>query len=391
MLSEMPHVVQISFFVDPRGREPSRLLQDWPTLTDVAEAAQRGDVRVSVVQASSHTERLTCNGVDYHFFAADPAAQTVASTRGLDTLIHSLEADVFHVHGLGFPADVGALANIAPDTPILLQDHADRPPRIWRRRAWRRAFALASGVAFCARQQSEPWTAAGLIGGGTEIYEVAESSSRFKPGQQAQARARTPLRGDPCLLWVGHLNANKDPLTVLDGVSEAVRELPGLQLWCCFGSAPLRAQVTGRIERDPRLTGRVHLLGAIPHAEIELFMRAADFFVQGSHREGSGYSLLEALACGLPPVVTDIPSFRSLTGEGAVGRLWPCGDAGALSEALLSIASQPRAPLRTQVRAHFDRSLSFDALGRTLAETYQRVRNHKPGLVRTDRLRRAPV
>ena len=386
MRNERLHVVQISFFVDPQHRAPSRLLRDWPTLVDVAEAAQRGGVRVSVVQACSHSERLTCNGVEYHFFAADPAAKTVASTKGLDTLIHSLEADVFHVHGLGFPADVEVLADMALDTPILVQDHADRLPRIWRRGAWRRAFALASGVAFCAREQGEPWRAAGLIGAGTQIYEIPESSSRFNPGQQAEARARTPLTGDPCLLWVGHLNANKDPLTVLDGVSEAVRELPGLQLWCCFGSAPLRAQVMRRIERDPRLTGRVHLLGSIPHAEIESFMRAADFFVQGSRREGSGYALLEALACGLPPVVTDIPSFRSLTADGSVGRLWSCGDARGLSAALLSIASQPREPLRTQVRAHFDRALSFDALGRALAETYQRL---KPGLLRRDHRRQA--
>ncbi|MFL6604186.1 MAG: glycosyltransferase family 4 protein [Steroidobacteraceae bacterium] len=389
MLNETPHVVQISFFVDPQRRAPTRLLRDWPTLVDVAESAQRGGVRVSVVQACSHTEKLTCNGVDYHFFAADPTASTVGTTKGLDRLIHSLKADVFHVHGLGFPADVGALADIAPDTPILLQDHADRMPRIWRRRAARRAFALASGVAFCAREQSEPWRAAGLIGQATEIYEIAESSSRFQPGHQAEARARTALTGDPCLLWVGHLNANKDPLTVLDGVSEAVRKLPDLQLWCCFGTAPMRTQVIRRIERDPRLTGRVHLLGRIAHAEIESFMRAADIFVQGSHREGSGYALLEALACGLAPVVTDIPSFRSLTGQGAVGRLWPCGDAHELSNSLLCMASQPRAALRAEVRAHFDRGLSFDALGRRLAETYQRLLNHQPGLVRAQRLRPA--
>ena len=45
-------------------------------------------------------------------------------------------------------------------------------------------------------------------------------------------------------------------------------------------------------------------------------MQAADLFVLGSHREGSGYSLIEALACGLPPVVTDIHAFRTLTGCG---------------------------------------------------------------------------
>ena len=83
-------------------------------------------------------------------------------------------------------------------------------------------------------------------------------------------------------------------------------------------------------------------------------MRAADLFVLGSHREGSGYSLIEALACGLPPVVTDIPSFRSLTGGGAVGKLWPCDDPRALCEALVGARFDPAT--RAAVRAHFDRS-----------------------------------
>ncbi len=65
-------------------------------------------------------------------------------------------------------------------------------------------------------------------------------------------------------------------------------------------------------------------------------MRAADLFVLGSHREGSSFALIEALATGLTPVVTDIPSLRALTGNGAVGALWPCGDAGALDDALRS-------------------------------------------------------
>jgi glycosyltransferase involved in cell wall biosynthesis len=368
------HVAQISFFVDPQRRAPPQLLRDWPTLVDVAEATQQAGARVSVVQACAQSERLTRNSVDYHFFTADLAAATVANTKGLQKLIGDLQADVFHVHGLGFPRDVTVLASMIPHVPILLQDHADRPPRIWRRRPWRRAFASVAGVAFCAMEQSRPWRSAGLIGKATPIYEITESSSRFTPGEQSQARAKTQLRGDPCLLWVGHLNSNKDPLTVLSGVSAAARELPDLQLWCCFGSAPLRAQVAHQIEADPRLKGRVHLLGAVAHPEIELLMRAADFFVQGSHHEGRGYALLEALACGLPPVVTDIPSFRTLTGDGAVGRLWPCGNAQAFAAALLSTAAQPRESLRARVREHFDRFLSFEALGRTLTQAYGQLR-----------------
>jgi glycosyltransferase involved in cell wall biosynthesis len=167
-------------------------------------------------------------------------------------------------------------------------------------------------------------------------------------------------------------------LTVLAGVSEAARELPDLQLWCCFGTAPLLRRVQRRIEADPALRGRVHLLGRVSHERIEQLMRAADAFVLGSHREGSGYSLIEALACGLAPVVTDIPSFRALTGAGAVGMLWQPGNPRSLHDALLSLRARAGAGLGVDVRAHFDRELSFDALGRKLAAAYADLveRNH---------------
>ncbi len=355
-------VVQVGFEVDRLGREPERLLEEWPTLVEVAEAARQAGVQVSVVQAGPRAQTLSRNGVGYHFFpnGADAPA-----------LIGSLHPDVIHVHGLGFPREVLGLAARLPAVPILLQDHASRPPRWWQRPVHRRAFAAAAGVVFCARAQGWPFEEAGLIEGGTAIGVIPESTSRFTPGAHEQARARSGLEGHPCLLWVGHLSANKDPLTVLEGVSRAAAALPDLRLWCCFGQAPLAQAVAARIEADDRLRGRVHLLGRRPHAQIESLMQAADVFVSGSHREGSGYALIEALACGLPPLVTDIPSFRALTADGAVGRLWGCGDAQSLADALRGIASEIGPALRTSVREHFERELSPAALGRRWEETYR--------------------
>jgi glycosyltransferase involved in cell wall biosynthesis len=95
--------------------------------------------------------------------------------------------------------------------------------------------------------------------------------------------------------------------------------------------------------------------------------------VLGSHRESTGYALIEALACGVSPVVTDIPSFRALTGAGAVGGLWPCGDSQALSEALQAVAARADANTRSAVREHFERELSFTALGAKLVAMYRDV------------------
>jgi len=364
------HVAHLGFFNDPMERAPQELLRAWPTLVDVAEAACGAGVRVSVVQASVHRAALEHHGVHYHFlpFAAGPRRGDMAP---LARLLRELAPDVLHVHGLDFCREVLTLAALVPELPLVLQDHASGPPRIWRRPLWRRAFARARGIAFCAAAQATPFARAGLLGPDTRIYAIPESTSRFSPGDRREARRSTGIDGEPALLWVGHLDANKDPLTVLDAVSAAVRTLPQLKLWCCFGVAPLRDRVERRIAGDERLRGRVRLLGQVPHTHIEPLMRAADLFVLGSHREGSGYALLEALACALPPVVTDIPSFRALTGAGAVGRLWPCDDAPALAMALQAAARDTGSDARRAVRAHFEQELSSAALGRKLAAMYQ--------------------
>jgi glycosyltransferase involved in cell wall biosynthesis len=377
----MLHVAQISFLTDPLRRAPARLLADWPSLVDIAEAAARANIRVSVVQACAHSQLIMRNGVHYHFLpfgrGAAPfghGAAERASRGAFAELLRTLAPDVLHVHGLGFARDVLALRAAAPGIPILLQDHASRPPRWWRRPLWRRAFAAASGISFCALEQAEPFTGAGLIAAPTKLYEIPESTSRFAPGKPAAIRRGSEVVGYPAVLWVGHLDANKDPLTVLEGIREAARSLPQLQLWCCFGRAPLLRAVQRRIAVDPLLRDRVRLLGRVLHSQVEQLMRTADVFVLGSHHEGSGYSLIEALACGLPPVVTDIPSFRSLTGGGKVGALWKTGDARQLCARLLAVAAQPRAQLRAAARAHFDRELSFEAVGRKLAAAYHDLR-----------------
>jgi glycosyltransferase involved in cell wall biosynthesis len=370
-----PHVVQIGFFNDPQRRDPAQLLDAWSTLADVAEAAAGRGVTVSVVQACAQQARLRRNGVGYYFqpFAAAASAQAEAE---LTELLRELAPEVLHVHGLDFHRDVAALAARMPGVPIVLQDHASRPPRPWRRMRWRRGLAHASGIAFCAREQARAFVSAGLVGAHTLVYEIPESTSRFAPGDQREARRLTGVQGDPALLWVGHLDANKDPLSVLKGVSVAASALPGLRLYCCFASAPLLKPVRERIASDPTLRERVTLLGRVPHERVEQLMRAADIFVLGSHREGSGYSLIEALACGLPPVVTDIPSFRSLTGAGAVGALWPCSDARSLAAALHAVAARVGVETRAAVRAHFERELSFDSLGAKLLAMYQDVIEH---------------
>lgn len=365
------HVAQINFIPPPATWAPDEVFHHWPSLPNVAEAVHGSGTRVSVIQLASRDAHVTRHGVDYRFASIAHAHRPSERGRLVARWLQSLDVDVIHVNGLGFADETFALARRMPGVPIVLQDHANRPPRWWQRGSWRRSHRVVSGVAFTAIEQARPFFDAGLFDASIPLFEIPESSSRFTLGSRARARSETGLHGDPCVLWVGHLNSNKDPLTMLDGVAQAVARLPGLQLWCVFGNAPLMDDVRQRIEHDVRLAGRVHLVGKVDHAHIERLMRAADIYVSASHVEGSGYALLEAMACGVMPVVTDIPSFRAFTADGTVGRLWPRGDASALAASLVHAATN--GVPREHVRAHFDATLSFDVVGRLWSRAYAQL------------------
>jgi glycosyltransferase involved in cell wall biosynthesis len=363
------HVAQINFVPVPNGIANAEVFDHWQSLTDIAEAAAGADTRVSVIQAAASDQYIERHGIGYHFTHSGADETLNRRADRLAGRLQEIDADVLHVHGLDFAEDAFAISRRLPGLPILLQDHANRPPHWWRRPQSRRWYRVASGVAFTATELATPFIRTGLLHPDSNVFAIPESTCRFTRGSRARARAETGLHGDPCLLWVGHLSAGKDPLTVLDGVARAAEAMPGLQLWCVFGNAPLLPDVQRRIQRDSHLAGRVHLLGKVPHERIEWLMRAADLFVSGSHRESCGYALLEALACGVTPVVTDIPSFRALAG--AVSQLWHPGNSDGLAEALVRAVANRPSPER--IRAHFDSTLSPDALGRKWAEAYATV------------------
>lgn len=371
------HVAQINFLPAPAGLALAEVLDQWHSLADIADVVASAGTRVSVIQAAAREELITRNGIDYHFI--DVRGLEAAKTRGrrFAGLLADIKADVLHGHSLAFAEDAFAVSQCLPDLPILMQDHADGPPRWWRRPQWRRWYAAITGVAFTAPELARPFTRHGLFGPHARLFAIPESSTRFTVGSRADARAETGLHGDPCVLWVGHLSPGKEPLTVLDGVARAALRLPGLQLWCAFGNAPLLDEVQARIAGDLQLAGRVHLMGKVSHAQVETLMRAADLFVSGSLAESCGYVVLEALACGVTPVITDIPSFRALIGDSRVGRLWPCSDPVGLAEALVDAAASK--PSSAQVRAHFDATLSFAAVGRQWADAYAQIHDDRRG------------
>ena len=364
-------VVQVSCVIDPDRRSPEDLLAAWHTLPAVALAAARAGAEVTVLQASSAAAEIRRDGVRFRF-VPEPAWRSRAGLFPwrLAGAIRELSPDVVHFNGLDFPAH--ARAACAAGAPLLVQDHSSAArSRIGPLRRW--GYGMVAGSAFTSRDQAAPFVEAGQLPADIPIFEIPESSTAFRPGDREAARRETGMHGSPAVLWVGRLNAGKDPLTILKAVAIALRDLPELQLWCAFGDEEIRPEIEAFLARDERLARHVHLLGAVSHARVETLCRAADFFMSGSRREGSGYALLEAMACGLVPIVSDIPAFRALTGNGTVGAIAPVGDSEAFATALVRLAGEGRQFGKARVLDHFDRHLSFGAVGAQLVAAYARL------------------
>src|SRR5262249_24884144 len=157
------------------------------------------------------------------------------------------------------------------------------------------------------------------------------------------------------------LNPNKDPMTILSGFEQSLADLPAATLTMVYGEDDLLPVVRERVHASPLLRGRVTLVGRVRREVMPAFYSAADIFVLGSHNEGSGYALIEACACGLLPVVSDIPTYRVITAAGSFGALWPAGDADAFARALVRVARANDPSARQRVMQHFDHALSWRA------------------------------
>jgi glycosyltransferase involved in cell wall biosynthesis len=105
----------------------------------------------------------------------------------------------------------------------------------------------------------------------------------------------------------------------------------------------------------------------MPREDIASWYSAADYYISASHQEGSGYALLEAMACGCVPIVTDIAPFRKITGGGQYSLLFKPGDDAGLLTCLRSLAGVNQEQWSEAIRQHFTRNLSFKAIAENLS------------------------
>jgi len=181
--------------------------------------------------------------------------------------------------------------------------------------------------------------------------------------EKAALRSKLNLPLDKHIfLTVGFLSKRKDPVTVLRAFSQGnARRSAVLVL---LGEGPLRETC----QRLADANGTVRAIGFVRN--VRDYLRAADTFVSASLTEGCPNAAMEALACGLPAVLSDIPPHREILAfNERAGQTFPVRDVAALSEILSEMAgsggSEPSGAALSIIENHLN--------ARTMSLQYQEL------------------
>ncbi len=189
-----------------------------------------------------------------------------------------------------------------------------------------------------------------VVGNGVDIQ-------KFSPLPRADARRELGLpQGVPMLVSVGGLVERKGFHRVI-ALLPALRErFPGLILLVVGGPSPegdMSADLQGQVA-ELGLSDTVRFLGPLPPERIRGPLSAADIFVLATRNEGWANVFLEAMACGLPVITTDVGGNAEVVCRPELGAVVPFGDAQRLHDAVTQAlsATWDRAAIRRYAEAN---------------------------------------
>ncbi len=234
-------------------------------------------------------------------------------------------------------------------------------------RALREKLPLARAVVALSAEMRDELAGLGIARQKIRIIPNAVDTDRFG----GVFRGRSAVRADMGIpddafifLCVARNHPQKDFPTLFAAFAALCSAHPGCEIHLVLAG---RDALKARVECG-QFNPRVHLaeFGAEvgngapampPEGLVELY-RSADAFVLSSLLEGFSSAVIEAMAAGLPCVVTDAPGIRGVVVDGREGLLVPCGQPGVLAEAMAKLL------VSTELRQHLSHA------ARATAATY---------------------
>ena len=267
---------------------------------------------------------------------------------------HIREFDIVHIHGLyRFPPTYSACQARRQKIPYIITPHGALDPYLYTKssrnvvlkRLYERWFDLpnlhgASAIHYTAEDERRRAAFLGLRAPSFVVPNGIDWGRYAQLPVRGAFRTAQGLGGAPLVLFLGRLHPKKG-LDLLIPAFETIRRLVAdVQLAIVgpendrFGQQ-VRAWVTER-----RLTDSVHFVGHLEGADVIQAYVDADVFVLPSYTENFGMTVVEAMACALPVVISDQVNIHAEVVQSGAGLVTRC-DAAEVAEAVIELLADP--------------------------------------------------
>ena len=358
-------IVSTSYINTAQFTDPVAWLQRINFFTGILEALSK-KYEVESIEQINYSGALERKGVKYHFL--NYKKTKLYFPWQLHTYIKKLKPDIVFVNGFIFPLQIIQLRlKLGSAVKIIVINHAEKPATGIRKFLQQQADRFVDKYFFTATEMGIAWVQQGIIARADKIAEVMEASSVFSIMDKETALSRTGVTGSPVFLWVGRLDANKDPLTVIKAFALFIQEQPAAKLYIIYHTEELIDEINILCKKDAILANAVTMVGKVPHNEMQYWYNSTNFIIAASYSEGSGVAVCEAMSCGCIPLLTNIPSFNKMTGPGKCGLLFEAGNDAALLKILLQTKEMNLENERAKTLQQFKAELSFEAIEKKIS------------------------
>lgn len=273
----------------------------------------------------------------YPLFKYPPYDLALASR--LAEIADDAALDLVHVH-YAIPHTVAALLAkeiLGRDLPVVTTLHGTDITVVGQDPAYKRVmrWALRNSDAVTSVSDYLKDRTAEVFGldEGIQVIPNFVDSERFKPGYERGIRSCFSKNDEPVLMHVSNFRPVKRAVLAIEAFAHVVASRPATLVM--VGDGPDRAACERRAQKLG-IKDRVRFLGA--QSDVQHLLPAADLFLLPSEYESFGLAALEAMACGVVPVVTDAGGLPEVIRDGEDGVLVPDSEMdrmGALAASLL--------------------------------------------------------
>ncbi len=245
--------------------------------------------------------------------------------------------DVVHAH-LPHATWLARWSRVFAPVPVLVDTlHSSSTGTLGRRLGYRASRWLPDQVTAVSQSVADAHLAVNIVNRRTlAVLHNGVDVDDWRPDEQAGSALRAELGLADTFLWLaaGRLETVKNYPMLLEAMA-AVNQPAQLAI---AGSGPLLRNLE-QLSSYLGLSHRVRFVGFVP--DVKRWFQAADGFALTSLWEGLPMALLEASACGLPAVATDVPGSREVILDGVTGTLVPPADPATLAAAMNAMMQLP--------------------------------------------------